>query len=61
MGAGKKGPRHVISQSSAGAFDESMLYHLITTSPVETVAAAMREAIFSNYENVHLACSDTGE
>lgn len=63
MVAGKKKggpPRHTISQSSGGVFDDSRLYELITSSSIENMAASMKRAIFTNYEDVHLRCPDTG-
>ncbi|KAF6024374.1 hypothetical protein EB796_017286 [Bugula neritina] len=47
-------------QTSSGSFENSSIYQIITLYPVEKVAAAMREAVFSNYENVHMVCPDTG-
>jgi len=48
-------------QTSSGSFENSSIYQIITLYPVEKVAAAMREAVFSNYENVHMVCPDTGK
>lgn len=59
----KKGvvpPRRTISQSTPGSFDDSLIYQLITTSPAEQVASDLREAIFFNYEDVHVRCPESG-
>lgn len=54
-------PLRKISQSTPGSFEESLIYQLITSSPADQVASALREAIFSNYEDVHMHCPDTGK
>lgn len=54
-------PQRKISQSTPGSFEESLIYQLIATCPVDQVASALREAIFSNYEDVHMSCPDTGK
>ncbi|XP_067937745.1 uncharacterized protein [Watersipora subatra] len=63
MVVGKKknsGLGRIISQSSDDVFEDSSLYCILTSSPSHQVAADVREAIFSNFENVHLTCAETG-
>ena len=45
---------------SAVPFEDSVLYDILVNAAVDAVAQRLREAVFTEKEDVHQICEDTG-